>query len=146
MEKPTDYIYTVEQALLARLIAYPSDRAVIALMLRREDFYSPINGRLYAAILLYGLDDQTEPLGLELARMFEYVGDLEALHALVDLAMVDYPPCQLSLVQLALQIHDASAYREDIRLHEEAIDRWIAEECARKDHPCSTDPEDEVPW
>ncbi len=144
MEEQSDYIHTVEQSLLARLVTYPSDRAVIAMMLHREDFSSPVNGRLFAAILLYGLDDQSESLGLELARMFEYCGDQQAVHALIDLAMVDYQaPCQFSLVQLALEIHDASIYREDVRLYEEAIDRWIAEECERAD--CSN-PDDEVEW
>lgn len=147
MEEQTDYIYTVEQALLAGLITgCASDRAVVSMMLSREDFYCEVNGRLYAAIQLYGLDDQAqEGLGLELARMFEYCGDRQAVHALVDLAMVDYPPsgCQLGLVKLALEIHDASIYRDDVRLHEQAIDRWIAEECERAD--CSN-PDDEVEW
>lgn len=137
-------IYMVEQALLARMVTCPSDRAVVALMLRREDFSSPVNGRLYSAILLYGLHDQTHALGLELAQMLEYVGDFEALHALVDLAtIVDMPSCQLSLVQHALTIHDFSSLREKVRLHDLAVDSWMAEEMERAE--CES-PEDEVPW
>jgi len=147
MEEQTDYIYTVEQALLAGLITgCASDRAVVSMMLSREDFCCEVNGRLFAAIQLYGLDDRMQDgLGLELARMFEYCGDQQAVHALVDIAMVDYPPygCQFGLVNLALQVHDAAIYREDVRLHEEAIDRWITEEIERAE--CEG-PEDEVPW
>jgi len=149
MEEQTDYIYTVEQTLLAGLITgCASDRAVIFMMLSREDFCCEVNGRLYAAIRLYGLDDQAQEglgLGLELARMFEYVGDEQAFQALIDLAMVDYPPCgcQLGLVKLSLQVHDAAVYRYDLRLHKRAVDRWIAEEIERAE--CEG-PEDEVPW
>jgi hypothetical protein len=141
-EQGFNHGFIAEQILLAHLITHPSDRWMPALLLTREDF-SPVHDRLYSAINLFGVGE-TMTLGTDLARMLEFAGDREALTALCELASVeDGPTNQLELVKLALIVHDEGLRRVNRRLHDEAVDRWIAKECEDLDY---IPPDSEVEW
>lgn len=121
----------VERGLLARLLTHPEERTTVGLIIMREDFEEPVLGRLFAATMLWGAD-ATQPLALELHRMFLLCGDQAAANSLVDLATAPYPDSFAELIWLAVHIHDQAVYRENLRLEAEARGKWINEECERE--------------
>ena len=145
-----EYENIVEEGLLAGILrqSQSGERKYIGListMLNREDFLSPINGRLFAAIKLWCTDEEADSLPSELHAMFRFCGDDAAAKAIVGLSCVPCPDNLNELVLLGLHIRDQSAYRENLRLEAEARGIWVDEECERGNIP-PVEPDDDVEW
>ena len=120
------YADEAETSLLGCLLVHPGTWTSIAGYVRKEDFYSPVHGRLFAAIAL-SRESGGIPTAVTLAPQFELDEDMAALGGsrayIANLCSFAFSPSSAS--EYARHIRDVASRREFFNLMRDAQDKSV---------------------